>query len=171
MKNSVSSMRAAALALCAMCLTACLKPVPVDVATAEGELFFVLEKPMEIHAVRVVPYVPGAAQREQKPVWELRHDLTTEVKTRKYPKLSQLRYGQKLDQFPVVVGPSELLRNVEYQVGLDMGGTFASEVFVLTEDNKAVMPRPKFARQKGRTYTVSAGKDGKRALVLDPVKK
>ena len=159
------------MAVFCMSLCSCSGPVPVDVVMAGNEVFFVLEKPMEIRSLWVAPYDPAAAGKELKPAWALRHDLTTDVKARKYPKLKQLKYGQKFTEFPVVAGPEELKKNIEYIVGIEMGGKFAREIFILTEDNKVVMPRPAFARQKGRAYTVLADKDGNEKLLLVPAGK
>jgi len=165
--NLGRALRWMAFALCAPCLGGCLGPVPVDVVMADKELYFILEEPREIRAVWVAASAPGASDRELKPEWALRHDLTTEVKKRKYPRLAQFRYGQSLPEFPVVTGPAELRRNVEYVIGIDMGRKFAREIFILTDDGRAVMPRPTFERQKGRSYLPATDKDGRKTLVLE----
>lgn len=163
------TLRWAAPALCALCLSGCLGPVPVDIVLADNEIYFVLEEPREIRAVFVAVNEPGTAGKELKPEWALRHNLTSSVKTRKYPRLSQFRYGQDFAEFPVVTGPAGLRRNVEYVVGIDMGRKFAREIFILTDDGKVVMPSPTFERQKDRSYLLSMDKNGKKTLV--PVKK
>lgn len=104
-------------------------------------------------------------------MWGLRHDLTTAVKNRKYPRLKQIKYGQKFEEFSEVEGPFELQKNVEYLVGIDMGNKFAREVFIITSDNKVIMPHPAFERQKNRNYSVSVDKDGNKTLILEPVSK
>jgi len=122
-------------------LYACLKPVPVDVVMIGNEVFFVLEDEQEISAIQVAVFTPGKGNSRGETMWTTRHDLTTDVKQRKYPKLRQIKYGQALSEFPQVAGPVPLKRNVEYLVGIDMGDKFAREVFVITDDNKVVMPR------------------------------
>jgi hypothetical protein len=149
----------------------CMGPVPVDIVMADNELFFVLEEKQEISAVRVFVHHPGAGARDRKTVWALSHDLTTEVENRKYPLMKQIQYGQSFEEFPVVTGPFELQKNVEYVVGIDMRDKFARETFIITDDNKAIMAKPVFERQKGRRYSVSVDKDGNKTLSLEPVSK
>lgn len=122
-------------------LYACLKPVPVNVKMIDNEVFFVLEDEQEISGIQVVVFNPGKGNSLGDAMWATRHDLTTEVKQRKYPKLREIKYGQTFEEFPQVAGPVPLKRNVEYLVGIDMGDKFAREVFIITDDNKVVMPR------------------------------
>ncbi len=126
-----------------LCFYSCIGPVPVDVVMIDNELFFVLEEEREIAAIQVTTFKPGQGRQSGETMWALHHDLTTEVKKRKYPNLRQIKYGQILDEFPLVTGPVPLKRNVEYWVGINMGDRFAREVFVITDDNKIVMPRRK----------------------------
>jgi hypothetical protein len=149
----------------------CMGPVPVDVIMADNELFFVLEEKQEISAVRVFVRDPGAGAKDRKTVWALGHDVTTEVNKRNYPQMKQIKYGQTIEAFPVATGPFALQKNVEYMVGIDMGDKFARETFIITDDNKAIMPEPVFERQKGRRYSVSVDKDGNKTLVLEPASK
>ncbi|HBR22349.1 MAG TPA: hypothetical protein DD713_07290 [Nitrospiraceae bacterium] len=60
---------------------------------------------------------------------------------------------------------------MEYLVEIDMGNKFARETFVITDDGKAIMPNPRFERQKNRTYSVSVDKNGNKTLDLEPVSK
>ncbi|MEE9910519.1 MAG: hypothetical protein K4571_02245 [Deltaproteobacteria bacterium] len=136
--------------LLGVCLWACLKPVPVDVVMIGNEVFFVLEEEQEISAVRVAVFNPGKADSPGETMWAIGHDLTTEVKKRKYPRLRQIQYGQILDEFPGVTGPAGLKRNVEYWVAIDLGDKFAREVFIMTDDNKIVMPRRKDKGENAR---------------------
>lgn len=159
-------------------LYSCIGPVPVDVVMVDDELFFVLEEPQEIAFLRVSAFIDKNktgmdkwGRENIKVMWSLSHDLTTEVKKRKYPRLKQIKYGQKLEEFPLTEGPVELQKNVEYSVEIDMGGKFAREIFIITSGNKAVMPKPWFERQKGRVYSVSVDKDGNKTLILEPVSK
>jgi len=126
-----------------MCLYSCIGPVPVNVVMIDNELFFVLEEEREIAAIQVKVFNPNREKSDGETIWALHHDLTTEVKKRKYPSLKQIKYGQILDEFPVVTGPAPLRRNVEYWVGINMGDRFATEVFIITDDNHIVMPRRK----------------------------
>ena len=114
---------------------------------------------------------PNAGAKDWKRVWALVRDPATPVNGRTYPKAKQIKYGQKFAGFSEVTGPFELQKNVEYSVGISMGSKFAREIFIITSDNKAVMPHPAFERQKGRTYAVSVDKDGNKALALEPVQK
>ncbi|OGS13581.1 MAG: hypothetical protein A2285_03680 [Elusimicrobia bacterium RIFOXYA12_FULL_57_11] len=137
--------------------------MPVDVVMDGGEVYFILENPQEISAVRVMAVKPGG---EAALLWELRHNMTTPVKERRFPKVKQLKYGVALEEFPVAVGPAELQKNVEYTVHLDIGKNFAKEVFMITDDKGLVVPRPAFSRQRGRVYTAVTDKDGKKTFVL-----
>ncbi|MFA4910485.1 MAG: hypothetical protein WC649_05545 [Desulfobacteria bacterium] len=153
-------------------LYSCIGPIPVDVVMINDELFFVLEEPHEISAVRVTARNSNDGKfNDGKTMWNLYKDLTTEVKKRKYVRLKQIKYGQKFEEFPMVEGPVQLQRNVEYLVGIDMGNKFAREIFIITDDNKVIMPHPTFERQKNRKYSVSVDKDGNKTLILEPVSK
>ena len=153
-----------------MGLYSCIGPVPVDVVMIDNELFFVLEEEHEIEFVEVseAKAAPGSAS---KSFWLLGYDVSTPVKSRKYLKLSQIRYGKKYDGFSVVEGPAELQRNVEYHVKIKMGDKFANETFIITSDNKVIMPHPAFVRQKNRAYSVSVDKNANKTLILEPVSK
>lgn len=162
------------LMIFSMGIYSCIGPVPVDVVMIDDELFFVLEEEHEINSLRVI----ASIERKKfgtgeyiKPKWSLSHDLATEVKKRKYPKLKQIKYGQKFEEFSEVIVPVELQKNVEYSVEINMGDRFANETFIITSDNKVVMPHPTFERQKNRTYSVSVDKDGNKTLILEPVSK
>ena len=48
-----------------------------------------------------------------------------------------------------------------------MGDKFARETFFITDDNKVIMPKPGFERQKGRFYSVSVDNDGNKTLMLE----
>jgi len=128
------------LVLCAG-LCACLKPVPVDVIMIGNDVCFVLEDEEEIGGILVKVFQPGKGRQDGEMLWAARHDLTTEVGKRIYPKLKQIKYGQSLSEFPLVSGPMPLKRNIEYLVAINMGDKFAREVFIITDDNKIVMPR------------------------------
>lgn len=149
-----------------MCLYSCIGPVPVDVVMVDNELYFVLDQPYEIEFLRV-----SAAMQKGKPgasveaLWLLGHDTFTEVKKRKHPKLKQIRYGQKFEEFSRVEGPGQLQKNVEYLVEIKMVDVFARESFIIDENNKVIMPHPSFARQKNRTYSVTVDKNGNKTLV------
>jgi len=151
-------------------LYSCLRIVPVDVVMIDNELFFVLEEEHEIGFVEVseAKAAPGSAS---KSLWLLGYDVSTPVKSRQYLELSQIRYGKKYDGFSVVKGPAELQRNVKYIVNIDMSGKFAIETFIITSDNKVIMPHPRFERQNGRVYSVSVDKDGNKTLIFEPVSK
>lgn len=157
-------------------LYSCIGPIPVDVVMIDNELFFVLEEPYEIQFLRVraVPekgkplYNPDVPI---KPLWLLGYDASTPVKSRKYLELSQMHYGKKYDGFSWVEGPFPLQKNIEYLVEINMPGKFAKEVFIVTDDNKVIMPHPTFERQKNRAYSVSIDKDGNKTLILEPVSK
>lgn len=124
-----------------ICLYSCIGPVPVDVVMIDDELVFVLEEEREIAAIQVTVFHPNQRKPDGETMWALHHDLTTEVKKRKYPSLKQIKYGQALSEFPQVIGPAPLKRNVEYLVAINMGDKFAREVFIITDDNKVMMPR------------------------------
>jgi len=126
-----------------ICLYSCIGPVPVDVVMIDDELYFVLEEERNIAAIQVAIFNAGKKIQDGETMWALNHDLSTEVKKRKYPNLKQIKYGQILDEFPRVIGPAPLKRNVEYWVGINMGDKFAREVFIITDDNKVMMPRRK----------------------------
>lgn len=169
---------AALLMIFSLGFYSCIGPVPVDVVMVDNELFFVLEEEHEIAYLEVSTFIdknksgPDKWGRENlKVMWLLGYDVTTEVKKRKYLKLQQIRYGQKFEEFQITKGPVELQKNVEYLVGIDMGDKFARETFIITDDNKAIMPKPGFERQKGRIYSVSVDKDGNKSLILEPVSK
>ena len=157
-----------------ICSYSCIGPVPVDVVIIDNELFFVLEEEHEISSLSVIVSIDRkkyGTGEYIKPMWLLAKNLATNVEERKYPKLQQIKYGQKFKEFPVVEGPVQLQRNVEYSVLIKMGSKFAVETFIITNDNKAIMPKPRFERQKGRIYSVSVDKDGKKTLILEPVSK
>lgn len=135
--------RIAPLLMLGVCLWACLKPVPVDVVMIGNDVFFVLEDEQEISSVQVAVFNPDKSNPQGETMWAARPDLTTEVKKREYPKLRQIKYGQALSGLPQVAGPAPLRRNVEYLVGVDMGDKFSRDVFIITDDNKVVMPRRK----------------------------
>lgn len=144
-------------------------PVPVDVVMVDNELFFVLEKEYEIDDVWVFVSNPDAGGVMEEVMWGLSHDKSTEVKTRQYPRLKQIKYGQKFEEFTYVSEPLELQRNVEYSVRFEMLPDFAGETFIITSDNKVIMPHPAFERQKNRTYSVSIDKNGNKILVPEPI--
>lgn len=174
MKTAKYFIRLMLLFIFGICFHSCIGPIPVDVVMIDDELFFVLEEEHEISAVRVTarnPNAGDAGEKDRKLIWSLSHDLTTEVKDRKYPKVKQIKYGQKFEEFSEVMGPFRLQINVEYSVGIDMGNKFAREVFIITSDNKVIMPHPTFERQKNRTYSVSVDKNGNKTLILEPVSK
>ena len=155
-----------------LCSYSCIGPVPVDVVMIDNELFFVLEEEHEIDFVLVTEVTarkPTDGKNYAKTMWVLAHDLTTAVKNRKYPRLKQIKYGQKFQEFPRFEGPFPLQRNVEYSVKINMGDKFAIETFIITNDNKVIMPKPRFERQKGRVYSVSVDNDGNKALTLESV--
>jgi hypothetical protein len=129
--------------LLSVCLWACLKPVPVDVVMIGNDVCFVLEDEQEIGAVLVAVFNPGKGNSRGETMWAAGHDPATDVKERKYPSLKRMKYGQALSEFPQVIGPTALKRNVEYLVAVNMGDKFARETFILTDDNKIVMPRRK----------------------------
>ena len=145
-----------------MDLYSCTGPVPVDVVMIDNELFFVLEEEHEIDHLKVSAFMDKNKSGDDKlggenhkVMWLLGYDVGTEVKKRKYLKLQQIRYGQKFEEFQITKGPVELQKNVEYFVSMRMGGSFAMETFIITSDNKVIMPHPRFERQKGRIYSRS----------------
>jgi hypothetical protein len=140
----------------------------------DNELLFVLEEEYEITSLRVIMSVDRKKMgtgEYTKWMWGLGHDLTTEVEKRKYPKLKQIKYGQKFEEYPKVTGPFKLQNNVEYTVVIEMGSKFATEAFIITNENKVIMSKPLFERRKGRTYSVSGDKDDNKTLILEPVSK
>ncbi len=170
MKRSKHFIIAALLTLLVVGISSCIGPVPVDVVMIDDELFFVLEEPHKIEYVEVSEdkAAPGSAS---KSLWLLGYDVSTPVKSRKYLKLQQIRYGQKFEEFQRTEGPVELQKNVKYLVIINMGDKFAIETFIITNDNKVIMPHPAFVRQRNRTYSVSVDKDGNKTLILEPVSK
>jgi len=169
MKTAKYFTRMMLLFIFCMCSYSCIGPVPVDVVMIDNELFFVLEEEREISSLSVIASIARKKMGTGEYMWFLGHDLTTKVEKRKYPKLKQIKYGQKFEEFPVVEGPVQLQRNVEYSVLIKMGSKFAVETFIITNDNKAIMPKPRFERQKVRIYSVSVDKDGNKTLILKPV--
>ena len=145
--------------ICASSFASAMGKVPVDVVTDGKDVFFLLEKPAEIEFLEVSEdkAAPGSAV---KSLWLLGHDVSTPVKSRKYLKTKQLRYGQAYDGFTWVKGPLPLQKNVEYHVKINLPGKFASEVFIITENNTVIMPHPSFVRQKKREYNVFTDKNG-----------
>jgi hypothetical protein len=133
-----------------MCLYSCIGPVPVDVVMIDNELYFVLEEEREIAAIEVQVFHPQQGKPNGEKMWALNHDLATDVKKRKYPNLKQIKYGQILDEFPRVISPAPLKSNVEYWVGINMGDRFAREVFIITDDNRIVMPRRKIKGESAK---------------------
>jgi len=125
-----------------------LASIPVDVTGSADELYFALEEPFEIDFVRVSPAPERGKPRHRsapKALWLLGHDMSTPVGERKYPKLKQIRYGQKYPEFPWVEGPAELQRNVRYLVEINSPGRIARETFFINGDGKA-MKEPAFYR-------------------------
>jgi len=168
-------MKMALLMFFSMGLYSCSGPVPVDVVMMDNELFFVLEEEHEIDYLEVSVVIDKNksdadkwGRENRKVMWLLGYDVSTPVKSRKYLKLQQIRYGQKFEEFQITKGPVELQKNVEYSVVIRMGGSFAMETFVITNDNKVIMPHLRFERQKGRIYSVSVDKDGNKTLILEP---
>ena len=159
-------LKLALVAVCAGCFSSCMGIVPVDVVTDGKDLFFILEKPEEISFVEVREAKRPAPRTASKSLWLLGYDASSEVKSRKYLTLKQLRYGKKYEGFSVVKGPFPLQKNVEYHVEINMPGKFAKEVFVITEKNAVTMPRPKFERQKKREYAASVDKDGEKVFTV-----
>jgi hypothetical protein len=132
-------------------LYSCIGPVPVDVVMINNEVFFVLEEEHEISSLRVIATIDKnkfGTGKYIEPLWALSHDLTTDVKSRKYPRLKQIKYGQHYEEFPIMEGPVPLQKNVEYTVEIAMGDKFAREVFIITDDNKVIMPQRKVKGNK-----------------------
>lgn len=157
-----------------------LRPVPVDVVMADGELFFVLEEPKEIEGVHVTLHLPSrelmaeVKKKENKKritMWAIEYSHQAKTEKKKYPELEQIKYAWEIAGFETMEGPFKLEKNVEYSVGINMGSKFAEETFIITNDNKAIMPKPRFERQKGRIYSVSVDKDGNKTLILEPASK
>ncbi|MGV8056860.1 MAG: hypothetical protein AB2L12_02315 [Smithellaceae bacterium] len=146
MKTARCLTRIMLLFIICVCSFSCIGPVPVDVVMIDNELFFVLKEEREINSLRVIAAIDrnkfGTGEYIQ-PLWALGHDPATELKSRKYPRLKQIKYGQKYDEFPVIEGPVHLQRNVEYLLTIKMGNKFTGEVFIITGDNKVIMPRRK----------------------------
>lgn len=137
-----------------LCSYSCIGPVPVDVVMIDNELFFVLEEECEITYLEVSTLIdknksgPDKWRHENlKVMWLLGYDVKTEVKKRKYPKLQQIRYGQRFEEFQITKGPVELQENVEYFVKIKMGNKFSIEDFIITSDNKVIMPHRKVKRK------------------------
>lgn len=151
------------ISVCAGCLSSCMGKVPVDVVTDGKDLFFVLEKPVEIKLVKV-RLAKAPRGTPPKVFWLLGHDPSTPVKSRKYLKLSQLRYGKKYDGFSWIEGPFQLQKNTEYLVEINSPGKFAGEIFIITDKNAVLMPQPAFERQKKREYEVSVDKNGEKVF-------
>jgi len=133
-----------------ICSYSCIGPVPVDVVMIDDELFFVLEEEREITYLEVSTLIdknksgPDKWRYENlKVMWLLGYDVKTEVKKRKYLKLQQIRYGQRFEEFQITKGPVELQKNVEYFVKIKMGNKFSIEDFIITSDNKVIMPHRK----------------------------
>lgn len=156
-----------------------LRPVPVEVVMADGELFFVLEEPKEItgiyitlhlHPRELMAEVKKKENKKRIAMWAVEYSDQAKTEKKKYPELEQIKYGREIAGFETIEGPLELKRNVKYKVRIEIyGREFASEIFLITEDNKAIMPDPTFTRQRGRTYSVSVDKDGNKTLILEPV--
>ncbi len=173
MKSNQHGLWALLLIFC-ICSYSCIGPVPVYVVMIDNELYFVLEEEHEISSLRVIASVDRkkfGTGEYIKPLWALEHDLTTKVENRKYPMLQQIKYGQKFAEFPVIEGPVQLQMNVEYDVAIKMGNKFAKETFIITNDNKVIMPKPGFERQKGRTYKISVDNNGNKTLMSNSVSK
>lgn len=145
-------------------LSACKSTVPVDAVMDRGDVFFVLESPEAVSSIRVLRVKP----EEGRPrlMWELRHNMTVPLRERKFPRLKQLRYGQAIVELPVTSGPLALGRGEEYVVIIEIGKTFAQDSFIITKDDKLLMPAPAFARQQGRAYSVITDKEGNKEFVL-----
>ncbi len=147
-----------------------LSLIPVDVAMDGNDLYFVLEEPCQIEFLRVSALADRDKAKRTVPIrvkalWLLGYDMSTPPEKRRYLNLKQIEYGRKLTEFPRVEGPAALQKNVEYFIEIDAPGKIARDVFIITDDNKALMPRPAFERQKERTYSVSTDKDGDKIFV------
>lgn len=151
-----------------------LRPVDVDVVMADGELFFVLEAPKEIESVYVALHLDPlealaeAKKKENKrqlTMWAVEYVPRPGEKKKKYPELEQIKYAGKISGLETTEGPFELQKNVKYRVRIEIyGREFASEVFYITDDNKAIL----LTRKQKRVYSVSVDKDGNKKLILDP---
>lgn len=154
-----------------------LRPVPLDVVMADGELFFVLEEPKEIEGVYVALHLKPletiaeakkTANKRQLTMWAAEYMVKPGDK-KNYPKLAQIRYAGKTPGLETTSGPFELLKNVPYQVRIEIyGREFASEIFFVNDDNKAVMPDPTFGSRQGSAYAVSVDNEGNKILVHEP---
>lgn len=89
-------------------LYACLKPIPVNAEMIGDEPVIVQEDEQEISVTQVAAINPDQGNSRGEAMRAARHDLTTEVKKRKYPKLRQIKYGQALNEFHEVAGPAPL---------------------------------------------------------------
>lgn len=150
-------------------------PVSLDVVFMDDTLFFVLDEPREIDFLMVSSFIdPSKTGRKlfapdnRKVVWLLGQDLSTPVKSRKYPTLGQIRYGQKLAEFPRVEGPVALEREVEYRVKIDMLPKFADGTFKISKDGVVTVTGFRGYRPLARVYTVSTDKDGEKTLIVAP---
>lgn len=180
MKAIILSLAAAWLALAPAPARADMKPVPVDVVMADGDLFFVMEEPVEVQSVSVTLQLPPLevmAEAKKKSggrnltLWTAEPPAKKGEKKPEYPKLSQIRYARRSPGLVTTAGPARLQRNVRYKVRIEIyGKEFASEIFYIDEAGKAVMPAPTFSRQLDRTYSVSKDKDGNKIAVAAPKK-
>jgi len=154
-----------------------LRPVPLDVVMAHGELFFVLEEPKEIEGAYVTLHlkpleaIDEAKKNENKrqlTMWAAKYVVKPGEK-KKYPKLAQIRYAGKTPGLETTEGPFKLLKNVKYHVRIEIyGREFASEIFFINDDDKAVMPDPTFGSRRGRAYSVSVDNEGNKVLIPEP---
>lgn len=152
-----------------------MRPVPVDVVMADGDLFFVLEEPKEIQSVsltlqldpmEVLAESKKSGGRRNLTLWIAEPAVEPGGKEPEYPKLAQIRYALKAPGLVSTAGPARLERNVPYKVRIEISGReFASEIFYINDEGKAVVPDPTFSRQAGRTYSVSKDKDGNKVLI------
>ncbi|MHC1696956.1 MAG: hypothetical protein AB9919_02585 [Geobacteraceae bacterium] len=141
---------------------------------ADGELFFVLEEPKEIAGVYVTLHlkpleaIAEAKKTENKrqlTMWAAEYAVKPGEK-KKYPKLAQIRYAGKTPALETTGGPFKLLKNVKYRVRIEIyGREFASEIFFINDENKAVMPDPTFSSRQGRAYSVSVDNEGNTVLI------
>ena len=148
-------------------------PVPMAAVMADRTLFFVLDKPREIGFLRVSEFIDktktGAAKwhpSNLRALWILGYDSTISIKKRKYLKLGQVAYGQKFEEFPWVVGPTDLQRNVEYLVEISMGNKFAKETFTLSDRDGVVTTGSESAREG--SYSISLDSNGRKILIPTP---
>lgn len=154
-----------------------LRPVPVDVVMADGELFFVLEEPKEIESVYVALHLKPLEALAEAKKKEHKRQLTMWAaeymgkpgEKKKYPKLAQIRYAGKTPGLETTEGPFKLVKNVQYHVRIEIyGREFASEIFFINDDNNAVMPAPTFGSRQGSAYSVSVDNEGNKVLVHEP---